>query len=196
MKKTGRYFENGVEKFGTPGADSDTAPDAEPPAATVPTETPETPEKRPESKYFPATAERKAGKEQPLAAVLQIATGRMICNDYEDIFDTLSYMCHMRIDSKSYPEAMEAARKELFKQYPELKPYERMELPADIEEVEIWFKEEIKKFGEKPRVDKLADDDANELHEVIKQKLKLLEPKKKKNVRRPGAVGTSMSMSI
>jgi hypothetical protein len=173
--KKGRYFENGVEKFaGTTTAPADTV-DAEEELIAIE-------EEKSLPKMFQSTApERKPGKSFPLGVALQIASGRMLSNDIEDVFDALTHMSGVRIEPRSYPDALNACRPELFRQYPELKKYEFIELPKDADDVAEWLANQEKKLGATIRIDKLPTNEQDDLQQLVERKLRLLEkPKKKK----------------
>lgn len=145
-----------------------------------------------EPKFFKSsTPDRKPGKDQSLLAALQIASGRMLVNDYDDVFDVLTYMCGLQVNALSYPDAITAARKELFRQYPKMAQLEHADFPRDIDDIEEWVKEQIKVYGEKIRIDKIPTDEAEELSDLVAAKMKAIAPKKPKKKQ-----GTRMSMSV
>lgn len=56
-----------------------------------------------------------------LPSVLSVASGLNLCRKTGGVFAVVQYMTNSAVDATSLPDAMEAARQEIFKQNPALK---------------------------------------------------------------------------
>lgn len=95
-----------------------------------------------------------------LGDILSVTTGLLVSPHHMDaVYDLLNFMTRDNLFTHQLPRACDECRPDLLRQHPDLADVPVPQEFTDVDHVEVWLAEQVKRFGEHRQVTPLAAGD-------------------------------------